>query len=163
MQAGVSERIVVRIAPENVDAQILAAGLVGSTIESLSVSKFVKVKLIDDGSEAFDIHAINSEEQFIPLHDFSQWSWDVLPLRRGTFKLRLLVTVRVKDGEETGDKDLPVYYRKICVKVNPVFSLKRFYKAHSESLWGLLFGSGVLGWIAKQWHAKRKPHTLYNP
>ena len=160
MKAGVKERIEVRISHADIPTNTILSGLAGNgtpTIGPLVVSTFMKVRLIDN-NDAFDVRSINSEEQYVPIKWYAQWNWDVVPLRRGTFDLQLVVSIRVTRDDESGEKDLPVIQRTITVKVNPAFSIKRFCKAHIEWIIGGILGSGIFGWIWKKLHTKRKKH-----
>ena len=113
-------------APERVEARIskgltedLSAGLKGrgrAQTEEILVGTFMKVQL--KGSN-FDIKPQAHEEQVVAENDFTQWAWNVTPLKAGSQLLSLLVTVRIKlpdDGEEA--KDYPVFDKQIRVRVN---------------------------------------------
>lgn len=65
------------------------------TLKSLSrVSDLMQVELLDPDSEpAFTIRAINSAEQFVEEEGYTEWLFQVTPLRAGTFPLMIKVAV----------------------------------------------------------------------
>ena len=81
--------------------------------------------------------------------------------KNGDYNLQLLVTVRVKVGKESGDRDLPVMKRLVHVMVNPIFSVKKFLVQHVEWILGSIFGA-IFGWIAKHLHHQHKHRHHHN-
>jgi len=121
MKVGKVERVEVRIA-QNLEEDLTYAlkGRGVPHIESVPVGSFMSVRLSGDD---FEILPLNAEQQIITENTFTQWAWDVRPLKSGQRSLHLSVTVRViipDVGEEA--KDHPVIDRVINVKINPIYS-----------------------------------------
>jgi hypothetical protein len=150
MQVGVKERVEVRIA--KTIAEDLSKGLIGRgvpQIEEIKVGTFMKVRLTGDN---FDIKALSHEDQLVEGEGFTQWDWDIVPLKSGIQSLLLTVTVRIKIpkyGEE--NKDHPVFERQIKVKVNLFHSSKHFTKSHWQWIVSTIIGSGIIGYLVKNW------------
>ena len=150
MKVGVKERVEVRIAKTITDD--LSSGLRGRgvpQIEEIKVGTFMKVRLTGDN---FDIEPLGHEEQLVAGEGFTQWDWDVIPLKSGIQLLLLIVTVRIKipdDGEET--KDYPVFERQIRVKVNRIYTIKKFIEKHWKWIITTIISSGIIAWIVKNW------------
>jgi len=144
MKVGITERIEVRIT-QNI-TEDLTKGLKGRgvpVVEEIKVNTFMKVRLTGDN---FDIQPRCHEEQIVRPEGYTQWSWDVKPLKHGNQVLHLSVTRRIKipgDGEEKWD--YPVMDRDIYVKVNPTYTIMRFI----ESYWQWMLVAIALPLIGK--------------
>ena len=136
MKVGVKERVEVRLT-QNI-TENLTEGLIGSgvpQIEEIDVGTFMKVRLTGDN---FDIKPLSSEEQVVRPVRFTEWSWDVTPLKSGIQELHLTVTVRVLiPGQDEQKIDWDVMDKRISVKVNPSYTIKRFI----ESYWQWIAGT----------------------
>ncbi len=124
MKVGVSERVEVRISRDSgIDIVSSLKGRGVAQVEDIRVSELMKVRL--SGSD-FDITPLNEEEQFIGKQGFTEWTWNVIPKKRGDNLLHLHVTLRIRlpFGEER--KDHPVVDKLISVKVNPIYSVGVF-------------------------------------
>lgn len=154
MKMGRTERVEVRVAQDQ--ATDLTEGLRGRgapEIEPIKVSTFMKARLTGD---SFEITPLNEAEQLVAGDTFTEWAWDVTPLRGGDQKLNLIVTVRLQlpsVGEET--RDYPVIDRAIHVQVDPVFSAKRFVGANWQWLISVL-AIPIAGWAIKEIVDRRK-------
>ena len=117
MQVGVTERVEARIGKGStveLSAELKGRGL--AQTERIQVGTFMKVRLSGGN---FDVKPLSHEEQIVAESDFTQWAWNVTPLKAGSQVLSMLVTVRIKlpdDGEEA--KDYPVFDKQIRVRVN---------------------------------------------
>lgn len=154
MKVGVKERVEARIAKNFTED--LSIGLRGHgvpLIEEIKVNTLMGVRL---NGRNFDIKALSHEEQIVTGEGFTQWDWDVVPLKSGDQLLSLVVTVRIKIpdyGEER--KDYPVFDRQIKVKVNPVYTIKTFI----ESYWQWIIVTiliPLIGWVVKKLWKSRK-------
>jgi hypothetical protein len=134
MRFGESERVEARISLD--PSENLAGGLQGSgpaVEENIPVTSFMKVRL---NGQAFDITALNSDEQIVTRDSYTQWAWDVSPLKSGDQNLVLTVSARVKIPDYPDEtKDLQVVERQILVHVSPGRA-------------ALIFVNQNLGWIA---------------
>jgi hypothetical protein len=65
------------------------------TLKPLSrVSDLMQVELLDPGKDpAFEIRSISSPEQFVEDEGYTEWLFQVMPLRAGTFPLLIKVSV----------------------------------------------------------------------
>lgn len=125
MKVGVKKRIEVRLTKNITDN--LTEGLIGSgetQIEEIKIGTFMKVNLTGNN---FDINPLSSEEQVVGPMEFSEWSWDVVPLESGTQVLHFTVTVRILiPGQDEQKKDWDVMDKCISVEVNHYYTTKRF-------------------------------------
>jgi hypothetical protein len=153
MKVGIMERVEVRIAKtisEDLSARLRGRGV--PQIEEIRVGTFMKVRLTGNN---FDIKSLSHEDQPVTGEGFTQWDWDVVPLKSGNQSLLLSVTVRIKipnDGEET--KDYPVFEREIKVKVNLIYSTKNFIKSYWQWIVSAIIASGIIGWVIRKWKGK---------
>ncbi|TAN66344.1 MAG: hypothetical protein EPN17_14110 [Methylobacter sp.] len=146
MKLGVKERIEARISKDiNADLVTSLKGRGLPQIEELKIYELMKVRLTGDD---FEIDSLNEDEQIISASGFTEWSWDVIPLKSGKKTLHLHVTLRIRlpFGEEK--KDSPVLDREITVQVNPTYSVKLFLMTY----WTWLVTALILpliGWLWK--------------
>lgn len=155
MKVGIKERVEVRIA--RTIAQNLSEGLRGRGVpqtEKIRVGTFMKVRLMGDN---FDIRTLSDEEQLVAGEGFTEWAWDVVPLKYGIQLLLLTVTVRIKIPNYCEErKDYPVFERKIRVKVNLIYSTKEFVRKNWQFIAGTIFSSGIIGWIIRKRRKSKK-------
>lgn len=95
MPLGHETRCLVRIA---LDADAIVENITFDayiTLKPLSrVSDIMQVELLDPGKDAaFDIRSISSAEQFVEEEGYTEWLFQVTPLRAGTFPLLIKVSV----------------------------------------------------------------------
>lgn len=156
MKVGIKERVEVRIT--KTITEDLSKGLKGRglpQIEGIRVNTLMGVRLNKDDN--FYINALSHEEQIVAGEGFTQWDWDVTPLESGIQSLLLTVTVSIKIpnfGEEK--KDYPVFERQIKVKVNPIYSIKKFINNYRQLIIGAIISSGIIGLIVKKCKKSRK-------
>ena len=88
----------------------------------------MKVKLTGDN---FDINPLSSEKQVVRQEGFTEWSWDVTPLKSGRQALHLVVTVRLLiPGQDEQEIDWPVMDKWISVEVNHTYRIMQFIVSH---------------------------------
>lgn len=146
MKTGQKERIEVRISQDlNED---IAKNLKGRGIPEIEISKvgnFMKVKLSGD---PFKIIPLNEEEQIVAEDTFTEWAWDVVPLKSKTQVLHFHVTIRLKIEGSEEKRDYPVIDKEVDVKVNPIYSTKVF----AVNNWKWILMSLIIplaGWILR--------------
>jgi len=83
----------------------------------------MKVRLSGDN---FKISALNEEEQIVAKDTYTEWAWDVVPLKSKIQVLHFHVTIRLKIEGSEEKRDYPVIDKEVYVKVNPVYSTKVF-------------------------------------
>lgn len=146
MKVGRSERIEVRII-QNLKTDLFE-NLKGRGIPEVSIEKvapFMKVKLSGD---CFDINALHEEGQIVSEGGYTEWAWDVLPLKSGSKKLHLLISVRIKLSFGEEKKDFPIIDKDVKVNVNPIYSTKHFISNNWRWLATALI-LPILGWAIK--------------
>ena len=142
MKQGVETKVTVRISANT--SEDLTVGLRKETempkppvtIEKINVLPHMTVKLL--GNKAFEIVPLTPEEQFVAKDAFTQWQFNVTPLKSGEQELDLLVGVRVQ--EPTGDKETrfhPTYEHTVMVEVDRVFVVTHFF----EENWKWIIGT----------------------
>lgn len=169
MQVGVNERV--EFAVTRGDAVTLLRGLRGRgkpQVEDIEVGTLMKAVL--DGGDSFKVRPLNSTEQPVIGDRATPWAWEVLPLESGEHQLHLTVAVRVKvpgDGEEA--RDYPVKDKTVKVRVNPVYSIRRFLQANFVALltfaglWELIRWLGRLGWRKVAARLRRPESRIIRP
>lgn len=140
----------VRISQDKKTTVILsnATGVVKRT--TIPTSKAMEVSLIDKSpadNKMFDIKSTNSNQQLVEEEDntFTEWRWDVTPLRAGKSSLKLVVSI-MKDG-------LPkevIYEDKVLVVANVSNQTLFFIKSY----WQYLISTFALPFFI--WLYKRK-------
>jgi hypothetical protein len=94
------------------------------TIESIRVSSIMSASLTSKG-DYFEITSKSTETQNIEQFGYTEWEWDVKPLKSGNNPLKLIVKVRIvsEDGEKSF-KDIVVFEKDIATKANISYSIK---------------------------------------
>lgn len=163
MTVGKTERVEVRIA--GTFTNDLNSGLRGRgdpIIEKIKVGTFMKSRLTGNN---FDIKSLSHEDQIVTGKEFTQWEWDVTPLKSGTHTLLIAVTVTINiPGVGEKPKDYPVFERKIKVIANPKYTAKGFLSSNWQfiitsaiALIGALGASSlIIWWIKKSRHKTKK-------
>jgi hypothetical protein len=117
MTEGIKERVEVRIS-QSLDED-LRAGLRGRgvpNVENISITSSMKTTLSGDD---FKIAERSESTQRVFFGGFTQWEWDVVPLKDGqkTLYLSVAAIFETEHGEKA--KSYPVMEKVIAVKVNP--------------------------------------------
>lgn len=139
MKAFESERIEARIS-QNIKED-LVKGLKGRgipQIEDIHVGAVMTTKLM---GKDFNIESLSEEEQMVSSSGFTQWDWNVTPLKSGKRILCLSVSVSIY-LDEFGEKkkSLPVMEKVITVKVNMPRSLFVFIKRRWVAIITIIIG-----------------------
>ena len=144
MTVGIKETIEVRITRDEmkkIEAAAMAKLATGlgkgvPTIKPIRLEDRMKVSL--HGGEDFDIKSVTDEEQYLKQEGFNQWIYDVIPLKSGNKRLRLLVVQRVlKDGKEERIPLNPLE-RTIVVKVNIPYTVGKVWEKNWQWVIGTL-------------------------
>jgi hypothetical protein len=121
-------------------------------VESLAVGTVMKARLSGDG---FEITPLHEEEQIVAGDTYTEWAWNVKPLRSGEHDLHLTITVKViVDGFGEKARDIPVITRRVKVQVDPLGVTKGFISEHWEWVWTALLVP-LVGWLWKVYRGKR--------
>ncbi|HRK28574.1 MAG TPA: TIR domain-containing protein [Chitinophagales bacterium] len=111
----------IRIAPEDIDLKTLKERLKNvdeAVIENIRIDSIMKAEIIDDtDGEAFDIDRIGELEQPIEEESYTEWRYNITPLKQGTYSLCIKVSVmlRVPDLGKFVFKDVVVLDRDVVV------------------------------------------------
>ena len=155
MKVGVKERVEVRIA--KTITEDLNVGLKGHgvpIIEEIRVGTFMRARLKGDN---FNIEALSEKDQLVTGEGFTQWNYNVTPLKSGIQSLSLTVTVRIKlPGNVEETKEIEVFDREISIHVNISYTLKKFIENYWWGIITLIIVPIVLLIIKIRWDSKRK-------
>jgi hypothetical protein len=134
------------------------------TVESVSVSCKVEVRLDSQESNAFQIDKLPADRQdaqMLVADTYTQWDWRVMPKKHGTLHLLLYVTpiLYFNGSKESGTKNFDQPAKVITVRPDYWFEAKTFVTTN----WAVLSGLGTLlvtvgGWLI----AKRKARAEKN-
>lgn len=145
MEAGNKYRVVVRVSRnEKVDLTQNLKGKGIPEIENLKIAERLSVLLFGND---FYIQDLNQASQWVEDDGFTEWAWDVTPVKAGELDLMLRVSIRVRlpYGEES--KDHPIIERRIKVKSNAVYTAKIFLQKNWKWVITALI-LPVVGWAA---------------
>src|SRR5262249_39688365 len=73
------------------------------------------------------IQGLSSQDQQMRQGHVARWDFWITPLRSGTLRLRLLVSMRFRAEGEDDVVDLPAYYRDVRVAVAPIRAVAGFF------------------------------------
>jgi hypothetical protein len=124
-------------------------------IDQIHITKKMKAKLTSKDL-SFEITPLNSETQVILDDDKTVWNWDIKPVKHGLGVLELVLSaaIAVEDmGFEM--KDFETYRRDVFVKVNRIYSTKKFMADNWQWAVGLVVGSGVAFQLLKEFVSKK--------
>lgn len=150
MKVRTTYQVVLRIAKSRATLSVYDS-LKDKVITSvIPVTPVMEVKLIDASPEdhkAFEIKEDNSARQIIEDGDtYTQWSWNVTPVRAGTSKLDIVISV-VRDGE----KKEVVYTDTVIVKVDFFAQIIFFIRTYWQWIVGAI--ASCVAWI---WGIRKK-------
>ena len=123
MHVGVAETITYRVlygteVPQaTLEAKLPTTGRQVLT-ETLRVASRMTAALVGDG-DAFTIMPLHSSDEKALFPDVpNDWSWQVIPTRRGEHTLTIRVTAIIEVGQEKFRYDFPVTEKTVVVRVN---------------------------------------------
>ncbi|TNE56627.1 MAG: hypothetical protein EP344_12200 [Bacteroidetes bacterium] len=128
MTVGEVSLCVIRIAYDEVQLRKdLPKDLPDTMVQNLEVSELMGVELIDDNDEpAFTIQRKTKPHQPTAEDHYSEWLFDVTPLRSGRFPLRVKISMVKKIGEDeyleniSLEKDIVITSKPVEKAVEPV-------------------------------------------
>ena len=123
MQLHQPHKCYIRIAPEEVREEVLRENLKNAenaVIENIKIGSIMKAELAETGNQkAFDIECLSELEQPIEEDNYTEWQYEVTPLREGKHNLHLkiaaLVTVKTESKTRETYKSLVTLTRNIEV------------------------------------------------
>lgn len=146
MKAGTKNRIVLRIGREiNIDLKENLKGIGTPILERLKLSNRIQAYLF--GNDFF-VDPLNRKSQFLDDSNFTEWAWDVTPVKSGELELKLRISLRMRlpYGEE--HKDYPIIENTIKVKPNSIYSAKIFLQENWKWVITALI-LPLIGWSVK--------------
>lgn len=145
-------QVIVRIGKSSINIYENLDGQVRESV--IPVTQTMEVNLIDPSpkdSKAFDIIADNNAVQIVDSTEtYTQWSWNVTPLKAGKTELKVVVSI-IRDG----NKKEEVYSDKVEVKINPIKQILFWLKNYWQWLLTTLL-IPVFKWIYDNYIKKKK-------
>ena len=127
MQVRETYQVLVRVSQGSLNIYENLNGEVKET--TIPVTPTMQVKLIDPSptdNPSFSIVSDNEAIQSVDTNEtYTQWTWDVTPLRSGHSELKIVVSTITN-----GDKKDDVYEDKVEIKVNPIKQIGFFLKTY---------------------------------
>jgi hypothetical protein len=150
MRQGNKERVEARISVGDI-GETLTDGLKGKGIPEkvkVKVGPIMKVRLYSN-KEEFEITSYSNEEQAVGEGSYTQWEWDVLPIKYGNNDLHLKATISLSiSGLGNQNHDLEVIDKTITVQVNRWFITKKFVVNNWQWISGTLI-IPIIVWVYK--------------
>jgi hypothetical protein len=140
--------VIIRISKSSTNIEI-SENLNGKLIsKNIKTSDNMQVELIDPTGECFKISEINSKKQLVD-SSYTEWIFNVMPLRSGKNKLNLVISIFKKD-----DVKQKVYSDEIYVQSNAPAQIKTFwYDNWKWSIETLIIP--IITWLFGIWWGKR--------
>ena len=124
------------------------------SIEEINVSPIMSANLIVS-KNSFRIDILSTEYQNISERGYTEWAWNIIPLKGGDNLLKLNVKIRVKEDGESYYKDIVVFDRKIKVKSNIKFSIITWFSEYWQWLFGFIL-IPLIKWLYDEWKKKKE-------
>lgn len=113
----------------------------------IKISNKMEVKLIDPTNESFIIVNITNNDQFIDDSTYTEWSWNVKPLKTGELPLKVVVSIFKNDiAKET------VYTEIVKIKTD----VKKEADSFFESYWQWIISTLILPFVIWFFNKQRK-------
>jgi hypothetical protein len=140
--------IIVRISRSNTNVEI-SQNLNGKVItKNIKTSHTMQVELVDPTGECFKVSEVNSQKQIVD-SSYTEWRFNVTPLKSGNNKLNLVVSIFKND-----DVKQTVYSDEIYVQANAPAQIKSFwYENWKWSMEKIIIP--ILAWLFGRWWGKR--------
>ncbi len=120
-------------------------------IESIRVESIMSATLLSD-SDKFTITPLSTELQNIEERGYTEWQWNIKPLKGGQNYLKLIVKVRIKEDGEEFYKDITVFDKNIDVKSNPGFTVWQFIKSY----WQWFMTTIIIPFVIWWWKSRKE-------
>lgn len=121
--------------------------------EGISVGSYMGLSL--NGTEGFfSIDLKNRQEKIIKDNQYTEWFFDVTPLKAGTPSLYLTAYVVIDTPAGPRTYEHPTFVREITINANKIDTVLTFISNNWDKLIGIVISTGVVGllagWIAKK-------------
>jgi hypothetical protein len=124
------------------------------SVESISVSPVMSASLLSDKG-TFQVDTLSTQYQNISERGYTEWEWNIVPLKGGHNLLKLNVKIRIKEDNKSYYKDIVVFDRKIKVKSNIKFSIITWISVHWEWLFGVIL-IPLIKWLYDEWKKRKE-------
>jgi hypothetical protein len=124
------------------------------SVESINVSPIMSANLIV-AKNSFRIDTLSTEYQNISKRGYTEWAWNIIPLKGGNNLLKLNVKIRVKEDGESYYKDIVVFDKKIKIKSNIKFSIITWISEHWEWFFGVIL-IPLIKWLYDEWKKRKE-------
>lgn len=128
------------------------------TIESIRISSVMSASLSSNTN--FNITTKSTEIQNIEEFGYTEWEWNVMPLKSGDNPLKLIIKVRIvsEDGEKSF-KDIVVFEKNILTKTNISYSFKNLINKY----WQWSLSTLIIPFILWLYNRKKKEKKEIEP
>lgn len=103
------------------------------TIESIRVESVMSAELTSS-DKAFEITTSSTKEQNIEQLGYTEWAWDIKPVKSGEHPIKLVIKVRIVNEQGGFYKDIVVFDRNIKAKANLSYSLSVWFGSYWQWL-----------------------------
>lgn len=123
------------------------------TIEKISISPIMSANLkVVKGT--FKIDTLSTEYQNISKKGYTEWAWNIIPIKSGQNLLKLNVKVRIKEDGETYYKDIVVFDQKVKIKSNIRYTVLTWFSEYWQWLFGVIL-IPIIKVIYDEWKKRR--------
>ena len=107
-----------------------------SPIINIKTSGTMEVKIVDpspENNKAFDLEKTNSDIQIIDTLDYTEWTFNLTPLRKGNFPIEIVSSIIIN-----GNLKEKIYSQTIIVKSNTGYTINNFWSKYWQWIIGTI-------------------------
>lgn len=123
------------------------------SIESINVSPVMSASLLVS-EDNFKVDKLSTEYQNITQKGYTEWSWNIVPIKGGNNLLKLSVKIRIKENGESYYKDIVVFDKKVDIKSNIKFSIIVWFSENWQWLFGVIL-IPIIKWLYEEYKKNR--------
>lgn len=123
-------------------------------VEDINVSPIMSANLIVS-KNSFRIDTLSTEYQNISKRGYTEWAWNIIPLKGGNNLLKLNVKIRIKEDGESYYKDIVVFDKKINIKSNIKFSIITWISEYWQWLLVTIL-IPLIKWLYDEWKKRKE-------
>ena len=124
------------------------------SVETINVSPIMSANLIVS-KNSFRIDTLSTEYQNISKRGYTEWAWNIIPLKGGDNLLKLNVKIRIKEDGEVYYKDIVVFDKRINIKSNIKFSIITWISEYWQWLLVTIL-IPLIKWLYDEWKKRRE-------
>jgi hypothetical protein len=162
MQVGKTEIVEVRISKSL--SEELSKGLKGAgtpQIENIKVGSYMGV-VLNGTKDFFFIDMKNREQKLITEGEYTEWLFEVTPLKQGNPSLFLTAYNVISTPSGDRSYEHPALIKEIKVSTTIGYTVGSFLKDNWKEITGIVIASGIVGLIAN-WIKRRKERRRQPP